>query len=254
MNYTTAKEKLGTRDSRKLCNNTYLQRRADGTIAVKLHATDVLIFRPDDSVEYQTGGWHTVTTKERMNNYGADGRWIWQDKGIWTIGTRDKRVLYKDGVVITKRGRIIGGGSPSEGKAQLKLKKQIDKYCKGFAADMMAGKIPAPSNGDCLYCHMVVVKDGRPLGDATGDQSHILSHIKEKYFVPSLLVNAINADLGTISIIGKQMVGEIWSRKAVGNSQAHPLLEGDNGMKGFVEKQVMKTLRKYIKQRLGLVI
>lgn len=125
MNHTQAILKLNKRDRRKLGNNTYLERRVNGDIAVKLHGTDVLTFKPDGSVVYNTGGWHTVTTKDRMNSYGADGCFIWQDKGVWTIGTRDKRAPYKDGVIITKRGRIIGGGNPSEGKAQIKLRKEV---------------------------------------------------------------------------------------------------------------------------------
>jgi hypothetical protein len=243
MNYTEAVKKLGTRDSRKLCNNTYLQRRVDGNIVVKLHATDVLIFRPDDSVEYQTGNWHTNTTKDRMNSYGADGRWIWQDKGVWTIGTREKRVLFKDGVIITKRGRIIGEGKVSERKAALKLKKRVNDYCKAYALALVDGKVPAPDAGDCMLCHMVEVKTGKPWGDVTGDKDHLLSHIEESYFVPSLLMNAINAELGTISIIAKSVVGDIWSGKPV-----------DGCWKGILLQQVSKTLAKYIKQRLGMVV
>ena len=82
MNHTQAILKLNKRDTRKLCNNTYLERRINGDIAVKLHGTDVLTFRPDNSVVYNTGSWNTVTTKERMNSYGPSGFYIWQDKGI----------------------------------------------------------------------------------------------------------------------------------------------------------------------------
>jgi len=243
MNYTTAKQKLGTRDSRKLCNNTYLQRRADGNIAAKLHGTDVLTFKPDGSVVYNTGGWRTNTTIDRVNGYGADGRWIWRDKGVWTIGNRDKRVLYKDGVTITKRGRIIGGGTLRESKAALKLKKQVNAYCQAFALALVDGKVKPPGAGDCMYCHLVTVDGHEPMGDAFKSYDHIRLHIKENYFVPSLLERAVTAPYAPISIIAKSVIGDMWAGKPI-----------EGGWRGIVISQVTRSLRKYIKHRLGLVM
>lgn len=34
-------------------------------------------------------------------------------------------------------------------------------------------------------------KNKKPLGDLTKDTAHLLSHIKEKYYVPSLIINAL---------------------------------------------------------------
>jgi len=245
MNYAQAHEKLGNRESKKLGRNTYLHRHALGIdICVKLHGTDVLTFKPDGSVVYNTGGWHTNTTKDRMNSYGAGGRWIWQDKGVWTIGTREKRVLYKDGIIITKRGRIIGGGTLRESKAALKLKKRVNDYCRAFALALVDGKVPAPGASDCFYCHMVDVKSGEPFGDASNNHGHILSHIEENYFVPSLLEHAVTAPDAPISIMAKSCIGDIWAGKPM------PL----DGLSGLVIGQVTKSLRKYIKHRLGMVV
>lgn len=57
------------RESRKVANNTYLQRRADGSIAVMLHSTDVVKFFPDGSVKVNTGGWDSNTTRDRINTW-----------------------------------------------------------------------------------------------------------------------------------------------------------------------------------------
>jgi hypothetical protein len=245
MNHTQAILKLNKRDTRKLCNNTYLERRVNGDIAVKLHGTDVLTFKPDNSVVYDTGSWHTNTTKDRMNNYGANGFYIWQDKGIWSIGrAKGPRKLYKDGIIITKRGRIIGGGTLRESKTASRLKKQVNDYCKAFALALVDGKVPAPSTGDCMYCHLVTVDGHEPMGDAFKSHDHIRSHIEEGYFVPSLLHNAIQAPWAPISIMSKSCIGELWSGKPMPT----------DGLRGMVVEQVTKTLRKYIKQRLGMVI
>ena len=99
MNYTEALEILGTRDHKKVANNTYLIRRAPDTIGLRLHNTDVLTFRPG-SVTYDTGGWHTVTTKARMNKFGPSGVRVYSDKKVWTVYREGEFVeAYEDGFV-----------------------------------------------------------------------------------------------------------------------------------------------------------
>ena len=53
-----------------------------------------------------------------------------------------------------------------------------------------AGELPAPSGGDCWCCSMKNEK-GICLGDLSDNNQHLLDHMKERYYVPSLLVNAI---------------------------------------------------------------
>jgi hypothetical protein len=75
------------KDSRKLANNTYAQRRFSGQIAVRLHATDILTFHSDGQIDLNTGGWNTVTTHSRMNAYLP---------GPWRVGGhRGSTLLYK---------------------------------------------------------------------------------------------------------------------------------------------------------------
>lgn len=57
------------RERRKIANNTWLERDEDGTLAVRLHNTRVLIFHKRGDVTVQSGGWNTVTTKNRINRY-----------------------------------------------------------------------------------------------------------------------------------------------------------------------------------------
>jgi hypothetical protein len=247
MNYMVANEKLGSRTRRKLCNNTYLERRGND-IAVKLHLTDVLTFRPDGSTVYNSGRWRTATTQNRMNEFGPAGMYIWRDKGIWSLGrTQGSRKLYEDGIIVTKHGRIIGGGSLAKSKAAIFLNKQVNTYCKAFAVALAEGKIEKPGPGDCWCCSMIATapeKDkGKSLGDATGNCDHILSHIKEKYYVPSLLLNADKEPGAPISVVVRSLIAEIWNGK--------PLV---GSWRGIVISQVTKTLRKYIKHKLGMVV
>ena len=111
MDYASAKAELIHKghgrpmESRKMANNTYLVRRGDD-IALRLHNTDVITFHSNlsdkvNTATYNTGGWYTVTTKERMN--WAAPR-IWSDRGTWwiSVGPHHK-VRFWDGVRINLR-------------------------------------------------------------------------------------------------------------------------------------------------------
>ena len=71
--YTEAAAVLGTRNTRRIANNTTLHRRADGAIAVRLHTTDVVAWFDDGRVTFDTGGWNTSTTARRMHRYAPPG-------------------------------------------------------------------------------------------------------------------------------------------------------------------------------------
>ena len=64
----------GRMQSRKVANNTWLERRGHGYIALRLHATNVAEFFDDGSVVLNSGGWRTMTTKDRINRFV--GGWV----------------------------------------------------------------------------------------------------------------------------------------------------------------------------------
>lgn len=70
-----------SKDSRKIANNTWLERRGDHEIAVRLHGTDVVTFHDDGSVTFRTGGWNTSTTRARLNAYAPAGAQFFTRKG-----------------------------------------------------------------------------------------------------------------------------------------------------------------------------
>ena len=99
MKYSEALALLNGRETKKIANNTYLVHRGEGVIALRLHSTDVLTFRPG-SVTYDTGGWRTVTTKARFNRFGPSGVRVYSDKKVWTVYREGEFVeAYEDGFV-----------------------------------------------------------------------------------------------------------------------------------------------------------
>jgi hypothetical protein len=88
--YDEARETLNGRDSRKIANNTTLVDLGDGSIGLRLHTTTVVTFHPDGSLVLKTGGWQTVTTKDRLNRVVRAHGWnIYAEKRVWHIAHRN---------------------------------------------------------------------------------------------------------------------------------------------------------------------
>lgn len=112
MNFQTANEKLNTgrtKNRKKVANNTYLNRLEDNGveyIALQLHNTNIVMWYSDGRVLLNAGGWRTVTTKSRINEY-AEGAGIAQKAGVWYV-IKDGDILskespkYFDGIDISK--------------------------------------------------------------------------------------------------------------------------------------------------------
>lgn len=98
--YSEAAQVLGARRGRKLENNTYLERRSADSIAVRLHSTDVVTYYADGKVVLNSGGWRTVTTKDRLNKYAPVN--VVQEKRVWYV-VRDwktrAREVFEDGYI-----------------------------------------------------------------------------------------------------------------------------------------------------------
>ena len=234
MNFSQLDRMLTGRNqaSRKIGNNTYAERRGE-CIAVRLHATDILTFSPDGSVRYDSGGWQTVTTKARMNEFGPAGVSISQHQGLWTVHSdRGTSVPYADGLIYRPNGVFENFGSVDE---SLALKKSIAKFAKTFVTKLFAGELK-PTGGECLYCQGIVKNfDGSPSKDTT----HIRSHVDEGYYVPHLVVAA--ATRFGASQYEKHVIAACLNGQNVGADKL-----------GFGGKQIEKHLRRYLQLQLGL--
>jgi hypothetical protein len=55
--------------SRRLRRNTYLHEDGPDAYSIRYHSTDIVTVRRDGTYTLRTGGWNTVTTKARLNDY-----------------------------------------------------------------------------------------------------------------------------------------------------------------------------------------
>lgn len=176
------------KESRKIANNTYLKRRGED-IALLLHQTDVVTFKPNGDIVLNSGGWRTPTTKERINiGLVHTDYMVWQERGVWYLGNNgyNKTLVFADGMTIHEDGSVTGAGVDNP-KADAKLKAKVRAYAK-----LCASKIPLdqPSGGDCWFC-VLKTQTGQTMGDTAKDNSHFDHHIKEGYVVPALVHNAL---------------------------------------------------------------
>ena len=214
---------------RKLANNTYMVIREDGGYGVKLHNTEVVIHY-QDRIILDSGTWQTVTTKQRINEFSPLR--LHQDKGVWYIGRPgESSVPFADGVTFYANGKITGTGP--DPRKTIKLRAQVRKYAKDYVAALVAGEIPKPGPGDCWSCCMVDSNGHNAMGGA----DHILSHIEERYYVPSLL----NLCSSRLSQVAMWTIGDIWSGK-------DPTLKIDSWFKSQVER----AIRTFCYSELGL--
>jgi len=106
MDFQTATSKLidkrgRNRPTKKLKNNTYLVRIDSDSIGVQLHNTIVVTIHKDGTYTLNSGGWQTVTTKQRINEYCPVR--VNQRKFQWYVGDED--IPFRDGIKVT----VIGG-------------------------------------------------------------------------------------------------------------------------------------------------
>lgn len=99
MTYASACDKLNGRDSRKVGNNTYLERIDSQTVGVRLHGTHVVTIHADGRYTLNSGGWRTATTKSRINDY-APAR-LSQRRGEWFVCRDGAEVEFCDGMTLT---------------------------------------------------------------------------------------------------------------------------------------------------------
>lgn len=102
MNYAEAVKMVrGKRNSnrRKIGNNTYAEILHDNSVGIMLHSTYVVKIHPDNTYTLQTGGWQTVTTKDRINQYSPVR--VYQRNYEWFVKINGKEYPFMEGMVVS---------------------------------------------------------------------------------------------------------------------------------------------------------
>jgi hypothetical protein len=196
------------RSERKLANNTYGSIIGE-LVTIRYHATNVAEIRPD-SATYRTGGWWTVTTKERINWYLPDGWHLSSGRGVWWLSARTGTRLVEsewgdytapvmkrmsqffDELTLVERDGDVSVLAPVMDDPDKELRRQINEYVALYTDETLTRLIDrareSGTNGDCLYCQLAMSNPGFESG---GD--HLELHVEEGYAMVTLAANALTA-------------------------------------------------------------
>lgn len=87
-------------------NNTRVVRRGNGTVAIHLHHTDVVVYERVGIIRLHNGGYQTVTTKDRLNRHTPKGWRVRQEDFTWYVTTPqiDGEIVFEDGMAFHRDG------------------------------------------------------------------------------------------------------------------------------------------------------
>ena len=286
------KNRKNTMD-RPIANNTRIEQLDDGTIGIKLHDTYIVKYYSNegnpkwdsDTIQLNSGGWRTVTTRDRMNRFCP--LHVWTEKSVMYVSQsnwyeihnnpneskiyhfEDRMFFQPDGTVWKKdvNGTPIELKPYSKKDEQKKRKQlnQIDTFIRNYLNKLTSGKMDKPGNGDCLYCQFELTPDhGIELGTLTKDgyqpgvfdnSSHLISHMKEKYYVPSIVWNAIRSECyDPDGMFGNpNMTNGLsqWDKHNI-SCWFHPDSEHKPMANDMTTQRVRKIMKQYFIKKLGI--
>ena len=113
--YAECIEWLGSRDSKKVANNTYLHRLPEA-VGIKYHNTFIATFHECGHIDVNVGGWFTVTTRERLRaifpSWPHRPGWSFEaDRYEWRMTYRNADNLIEHQPEILRMLRLTARGS-----------------------------------------------------------------------------------------------------------------------------------------------
>ena len=67
---------------KEVARNVYVVRESEDTIAIRLYNTIVIRYHRDNTFEVDNGGYNTLTTKNRINQFGPKGWFFWHHNKV----------------------------------------------------------------------------------------------------------------------------------------------------------------------------
>ncbi len=109
LTYERCKMLCGAKQCKRIAHNTDVNREWNGEYTVRFHGTSILTFRANGDVVLSSGGFKTVTTKQRLNALSPVR--VRQTKGEWHVinphEEPSRSIPFVDGMVVnTEMDRI----------------------------------------------------------------------------------------------------------------------------------------------------
>lgn len=241
-------EKGRDKISRKVAHNTVSRLEGEDTIIISYHDSDIVTMQYNKII-LDSCGYKTLTTKERLNWYIPSPFSLYQQNHVWYVLNykNGETHIFKDGLTFQLsnddwRVDLSTCGKVNDVKKINALKDKIKTYVNNYIDKLMTGEIGAPDGGDCWLCYFQVEGENISWGEKSKDVSHLEEHFKERYYVPSLLMNAIRAF--PISQFAQGVLYELWYE----NETKHDVSWG----LGIVQSQVKSSLTKFLYRQFNI--
>ncbi len=117
----------------KIARSTVRYANPKGDVVIRLHRTDIITYT-STGIILNSGGWQTVTTKDRMNRFLPTPH-LWSQRGKWVISNQGDLYEFFDGIIIDITGRPLNATpipikpkpekmAPSDASAWLRILRQ----------------------------------------------------------------------------------------------------------------------------------
>lgn len=198
-NYESILKWMGKRVVKNYANNT-IAVKDNEVITIKYHDNPIVVLS-ETAITFSSCGWFTSTTKERLN-------WFLHPLGFSISQVNHAWFIYRHGEWHKPMGIFTGNcildlttmqfTGLQKKDNRVKELNRIKKYAKNYIEKLLSGKIPSPDSGDCWHCYMTF----------PDSWDHIDSHMKERYYVPSLLTRSVM--FKDVAPIVKAVVSGLW--------------------------------------------
>lgn len=112
MTYQEAEKLTAKRMAKKVANNTWLYKcgfPGNEHFEIVLYSTAVVKIWKDRTYTLFSGGWRSVTTKQRLNNFSPAK--VWQKNFEWFVGMPwqpgGECVEFVEGIRVDSKGKVI---------------------------------------------------------------------------------------------------------------------------------------------------
>lgn len=194
--------------------------------SIVYHRTRILVLtydnqlqrRPLLSVMINTGGYNTITTRERLNRFLPSGWHVFTDKGFMFVSTPSGTWPHDDGALYDgATGKPCAPERHKDSRAlAVAIKRKIDKFCRALDSN----PFPTPSAGD----PWVMDWNPRTIGE-------------------SVLLDWLDSCYVNGSLVAAAMTRKGWTYTALGMAHHRP--------RDFLP-QIKRACRDYFKAGLGL--
>jgi hypothetical protein len=230
---------------RKIANNTWRYVRKGWGVKpeeeaefIRLHHTDIIRKDRQGRVALHSGGYRTVTTKDRINRFSPYR--IYSKRGVWYVLGAPKAgetisgdgIPFYEGIVLPD---AFKKAPPKAVKGEDRLRSQVARMLKKLDKQPT---LPQPSPGDCLFCQIAA----QPGHAQRLNNDCVREHLKENYLHGSLLVRAVLArSYGDPAVV--------WHMRTHGWSE---FSEGKRTGKNYYKGDMKRDLKRFLCQAVGI--